>query len=471
VKELGPEELKALAEVLPDNGRPRRKWNPSDGADVLDAVSSFVGRFIAYRSSDELVAVTLWAAHAHALDAFESTPRLALLSPEKGSGKTRTLEVLDQLVPNPMHAANLSVAALFRQVASKQATVLLDECDTYLGPRAAEKHEELRGLLNAGHRRGAVAYRCVGEPSRMQVQEFPAFAAVALAGLGDLPDTVLDRAVVIRMRRRAPGEHVEPFRLRKTRPVGHELRDVLAAWTASVLDDLREAEPKMPDGVEDRPADVWEPLLVIADAAGGTWPDRARAACVTLIRARAEADPSLGVRLLADLATVFAEANVDRLPSVELVEALVALEESPWADLRGKPLDANGLARRLRPYDIRPHTIRVGDRTAKGYFHDDFGEAWERYVPASLTPEPVTPVTADTLQVSAASGVTGASRVTGRPVPTIEDVTRADALTSDVTAVTSVTASREIEAREAALRVLGDAFGPGLEVIELKEAP
>jgi hypothetical protein len=277
--------------------------------------------------------------------------------------------------------------------------ILFDECDTYFGPMARGEHEELRGLVNAGHRKGAVAYRCVGEPARMEVTAFPAFCAVAIAGIGDLPPTILDRAVLVRMRRRAPGEHVEPFRRRKAAKVGDELREALAGWMKAHADQLADAEPEMPAGLVDRPADVWEALLAIADLAGGPWPARSRKAALELNAARVEADPSLGVALLRDTRAVFDEA--DALATEELLKRLCALDESPWGDLRGKPLDARGLARRLKPYEVRPTTIRVGDATPKGYRRQDLADAWTRYLPD--TPE--TSATTETPQASAVAPV------------------------------------------------------------------
>jgi hypothetical protein len=370
-----------------------------EGAELLDQVAAMLGRYIAFPSPATLTAVTLWAAHCHAVAAFESTPRLALLSPEKGSGKTRTLEVLELLVPRPMHAVNATAAALFRAVEAHQPTLLFDEADTYFGPMARGEHEELRGLVNAGHRKGAVAYRCVGEPARMEVKAFPAFCAVAIAGIGDLPPTILDRAVLVRMRRRAPGEHVEPFRRRKAAKVGDELREALAGWMKAHADQLADAEPEMPAGLVDRPADVWEALLAIADLAGGPCPARSRKAALELNAARVEADPSLGVALLRDTRAVFDEA--DALATEELLKRLCALDESPWGDLRGKPLDARGLARRLKPYEVRPTTIRVGDATPKGYRRQDLADAWTRYLPD--TPE--TSATTETPQASAVAPV------------------------------------------------------------------
>lgn len=354
----------------------------ADGAVLLDELAALLRRFIAFPHDEAVVAVVLWVGHCHALDAFDSTPRLAFLSPEKGSGKTRSLEVLSLVVPVPIHAVNMSAAALYRIVADRGPTLLLDECDTYLGPLSAKAHEDLRGLINAGHRRGAKTYRGEVSGNSTKVVEFEAFAACALAGIGDLPDTILDRSVIIAMKRRAPHEHVEPFRERVVAPGAEILAGRLAVWTDQHTEALRQAWPEMPDGITDRAADVWEPLLAIADAAGGDWPAQARAAAVALNRARAERDPSLGVQLLADIRRVFDAADVDRLTSDAVVSALVALDEAPWGDLRGKPLEARGLARRLRKYDVRPGTHRFADGIVRGYRAEDLHDAWLRYLPA-----------------------------------------------------------------------------------------
>lgn len=405
-----------------------------DGATLLDALAGELARYIAFPSDAARDAVALWAAHSHLLDAFESTPRLALLSPEKGSGKTRTLEVLEALVPAPMHVANCTAAALFRSVAASRSTVLFDECDTYFGPRSAKDHEELRGLINAGHRRGAVAYRCVGE--KQEVRAFQAYAAVALAGIGDLPDTILDRAVVVAMRRRAPHERVEPFRQRHATPALQSLKKRMSEWAKQVADEAGEADPDMPDGIVDRPADVWEPLLVIADLAQGDWPERARRAAVELNAARQKADPSLGVRLLADMRDVFDGA--DALFTDTLLEKLVALDEAPWGDLRGKALDARGLARRMRRFQVGPKPVRLGAVVKKGYTAEDLADAWTRYLPALPPEKSGTSGTRATPQVTGPDSVPASEGVPDGRVTDFSSGTDSNALTSTCTAVTLV---------------------------------
>ena len=247
------------------------------------------------------------------------------------------------------------------------------------GPKAKD-NEEIRGLLNAGHRRGAVAGRCVVRGKIVETEEIPAYCAVALAGLGGLPDTLLSRSVVVRMRRRAPGERVEPYRRREHAPTGHGLRDRLAAWADTVLGKVTGAWPAIPDGIADRDADIWEPLLAVADVAGGHWPKRARVAAVALVADSKESTPSLGIRLLVDLHTVFGVADV--MSTESILAALHKLDEAPWADLRGLPLNARGLAGRLRQYGVKSADVRLGEWNGKGYKREDLWDAWSRYLPS-----------------------------------------------------------------------------------------
>ncbi|BDH08421.1 DUF3631 domain-containing protein [Streptomyces seoulensis] len=368
---------------------------PIDGAALLDDVEAFHRRFNVFPSEAAYVAVALWDAHAHLLDCFDSTPRIAFLSPEPGSGKTRALEIVETLVPQPMTAVNASAAALFRSVSSGNGkpTILFDEIDTVFGPKAGD-NEELRGFLNAGHRRTGVTYRCIGDGGQQTVQAFPSYCAVAVAGLGSLPDTILSRSVIIRMRRRARNETVEPFRARVHEAEGHKLRDRLAAWAEHARGFVMGAWPEMPDGVTDRPADVWEPLLAIADAVGGTWPERARAACVTLVTAsRANDKGSVGVRLLTDLRD-HVMTGIDRLPTVAILDRLNSMDDAPWADMGGKPLDNRRLSKMLAEYmtadnePIASRNIKTGASVLKGYYAADLWDAWQRYCP----PPPESPL-------------------------------------------------------------------------------
>lgn len=379
---------------------PTQTTDPIDGAALLDAVETFHRRFNVFPSEAAYVAVTLWDAHAHMLDAFDSTPRLAFLSPEPGSGKSRALEVVETLVPRSMAAVDASAAALFRSVSGidgGRPTILFDEIDTIFGPKAGD-NEQLRGFINAGHTRGRVMYRCVGDGSNQQVQGFPSFCAVAVAGLGSLPDTIMTRSVIIRMRRRARNERAEPFRTRIHVREGNALRDRLAKWAEAVQEQVADAFPETPDGVSDRPADVWEPLLAVADAAGGDWPQRARDACIKLVRASQANDKgSLGIRLLLDLRD-HVLIGIDRLPTVAILDRLNALDDAPWADINGKPLDNRRLSKMLSDYmtadnePIASRNIRTAGGVLKGFFANDLEDAWARYCPPPTGATSATPL-------------------------------------------------------------------------------
>lgn len=360
-------------------------WYDPDGAEVLNAIEQFLARFVSYPSEHARVAHVLWIVHAWLLDYWESTPRIAFLSPEPGSGKSRALEVTEPLVPRPVHAVNTTPAYLFRKVSDEDGrpTILFDEIDTVFGPKARD-NEDVRGMLNAGHRKGAMAGRCVMRGKVVETEELPAYCAVALAGLDDLPDTIMSRSVVVRMRRRAPGEHVEPWRPRVNHPEAYALRDRIAAWVASeaVIDRLAgDYWPEIPEQVTDRDADVWEALLAVADLAGGDWPQRARGAAVALVAASRERPPSVGVMLLHDIRTVFAETDADELTTERLLAALNSMEESPWSTIRrGEPLDSRGLSQRLGKYGIGSK-LHVGGRGLRGYTKAQFLDAWSRYLP------------------------------------------------------------------------------------------
>ena len=332
------------------------------GANILDDAFAYLKRFVSYPSEHTSVAHVLWCAHTHLIEAFESTGRLAFLSPEPESGKTRALEASEPLVARPISTVNASAAYLFRKAGDDAGppTVLFDEIDTIFGAKAKE-HEDIRGFINAGHRRGATYGRCVVHGNTVMTEEVPVYSAVAMAGLGWLPDTLLSRSIIIRMRRRLKTETVEPFRQRIHVREGQAIGRRLALWAKSVLKDAEAARPEMPAGVEDRQADAWEPLLVVADLAGGEWPQKAREAAVALVTVARETPVSLNLRLLEDLRTVFLnrlvaieQAQPHGLSTKTILDDLCALEDSPWQTInKGERLSPDQLSRRLRDYSVK----------------------------------------------------------------------------------------------------------------------
>lgn len=386
----------ARPDPLPPPGEPRAAVRPDlppqDGAAVLDEIEAAVRHFVVLQSEEAYHAVALWTAHTHFMAHLDCTPRLLLTSPEKQSGKTRVLEVVGPLCHNPITQSSTSTAYIFRRVELGMVTLLFDEADATFAP--GHDREDLRSLLNAGFARGASVGRC--EPNTLEPREYATFAPVALCGIGDcIPETVRDRAVAIRLRRKLPGESVNRLMRRHWAVQAPELRDRIAAWAYDDGEKLGEAYPAPLLELSDRAWDIWEPLVMIADLAGGRWPALARTAAVRLFEAQVQVGPtdreeSAPLRVLAACRDVFATVNpltgepCKPLTPTELAHALIAIPDGEWRDLRrGEGLSANQLSRWLRLYDVKPRDPeREGKKVNRKYHAEDFTDAWARYLPA-----------------------------------------------------------------------------------------
>lgn len=378
--------------ALIENARPVALPEIEALGQLLSDVQAFIARYVVTGDAQR-TALGLWVAHTWTFAAAECTPYLNVTSPEKRCGKTRLLEALQLVVADPWLTSKATAAVLVRKVAQNTPSLLLDETD---GAFKGEKDyaEALRSILNAGYRKGGVASLCVPKGSSVELVDFPVFCPKALALIGELPDTVADRSIRISLKRRAPSEEVERLRRRVAEAHAAPLRQRLEKWATVAVSKLAEMEPPLPEALSDRACDVWEPLLAIADLAGDEWPVRAREAALVLSGDTSDNEHSLGVRLLYDLRELMTD-KTEPVPSTEVVNTLVATEESPWGDLRGRPLDARKLARMLKPFGIKPMAIRVGACVFKGYRPGDFSDAFSRYCPP--TPElSVTTVTAVT---------------------------------------------------------------------------
>jgi hypothetical protein len=345
-----------------------------DGSVMLDELVETIERYVVLdrRATD---ATALWALATHAFDEFVIFPRLLVTAPEKGCGKSTLLDVLSRLAPRPLPASSITAAALFRTIEAAKPTLLLDEADTY-----ARNNEDLRAVLDAGHRRDGAVIRTVGDDH--EPRRFSAWAPVALAAIGRLPGTVEDRSIVIRLRRRRPDEAIESLRLDRAGRLASIAR-MAARWAADHAIALATADPAMPAALHNRAADNWRPLLAVADTVGGAWPERARRAPAELLSAGADEESSVRVALLADIRDAFAAKKADRLSSEDLVGYLVELDDRPWPEFKaGRPITQTQVARLLKPFGVSSGTIRFENgRTAKGYHRAKFEHAFVRYLP------------------------------------------------------------------------------------------
>lgn len=376
--------------ALPLNGQPLAAdttppWSePVDGTELLDAMATAFRRHIVFSWKEQADIAALWSLWTHVYDCFSIAPMLAVSSPVPECGKTQLLEVVAGLSWNPLPAANITAAALFRVMDKFRPTLIADEADAWL-----PENEPLRGVFNAGHKKSmAYVVRTEKVGDEFVPQKFSTWGAKALGYIEKgftLPPTIAGRSFIIALRRKKAGEEVEPFDESAERAL-LLLKQKAVRWAQDHTEELKQApRPPIPSGLSNRIADNARPLLALADAVGGSWPERARAAVLSLAQSKAgKPEDSVGIKLLTDLRAIFGTAA--HWTTDGLLEALKQLDTRPWATFRkGRdPIDANGLARLLKPYGIRPKTLRleVGGRQ-RCYLLEDLKDAFERYLPLS----------------------------------------------------------------------------------------
>jgi hypothetical protein len=363
---------------------------------LLEDLKVWVRRYVVV-SDDQLNVLAAWVLHTWAMEAAECTPYLHVTAPEKGCGKSRVLETLEAVVWQSCMSGGMTAAALLRTVHEEKPTLLLDELDAALGGEKEYK-EALRGILNEGFRKGGNFRKCDGKNN--DVKAFEVFCPKALAGIGKIPETVASRSIVIEMRRRKSTEQVERLRVKEIRDAAAPLRESLAEWSRSgAVEFLATARPALPDAMGDRQQDISEPLLAIAELAGGDWPERLANSLLRLFGSSVAEDNSVGVQLLTAIRSIFAERagkGADKIPSSDLAAALCARDGEPWAEWSyGKGMNPDRLAKALGRYEIRSRSVRLGSETMKGYERDSFIDLWARYCPEVTAPPPqgVTAVT------------------------------------------------------------------------------
>ena len=353
---------------------------PVDGAALLVDLSSLIGHYVSM-PAHVADAVGLWSIATWLHEHLEVSTFLNVTSATKRCGKSLLFEVIAELTHRPLPlSGSISPAALFRIVEKHSPTLLLDEADTYFSEAT-----ELRGVVNGSHRRNlAYALRCVGEDH--EARRFTTWCPKALSGIGNLPDTVIDRCVTVHLKRRPPGL-VLPYWSERDKVAIEQLQRRIARWiddeTATILNENRRVN--FPDGLHDRARDAWRILLSIGSVAGGEWAgpkSRAWRACQH-ISADAEEETGAREKLLADLWKVFHEAgDPEALPTQQILEDLAAMEGCPWSEWRqGKRLSPRSLASLLKPFKVEPKNIRFpGQGVVKGYDRAHLQPVWDAYL-------------------------------------------------------------------------------------------
>jgi putative DNA primase/helicase len=354
---------------------------PVDGAALLDEIVGCLRTYLALPDG-AAEAIALWIFFAHTLECWEAAPRLAFISKGPECGKTTAMTVVSHLVPRPLPTVNITSPVLFRLLEKWRPTFLIDEGDTFM-----DGNDAMGGILNSGHTRGtAFAWRC--HPENLDPERYSTWGPIVIARIGNLPQTLASRSILIRMQRRLPSEKVVRF-TRAAEPDLQQLARKASRWGADNSAALVNADSGMPHGLGSRAADNWRPLVAIAVRVGGRWPNVARR--IAPLMSQSQSKLSAAEQLLADVRSVFETLGVDRLPSNRLCEELAHLEHRPWRNYGEQEAVSPGqLARLLDQFDITPKVIRIEDSTPRGYTLDQFQDAFARHLPP-LLPESATP--------------------------------------------------------------------------------
>lgn len=352
----------------------------SNTKSILDDLKNIIDQLIVLPTEHESIAIALFVLHTYCIDSAHCTPILNITSPEKRCGKTTLLSVLGKLVNNPLIASNISPAAIFRSIEKWSPTLIIDEADTFF-----LKNEEIRGVINSGHTRDtAYVIRCIGKDH--ETKQFNTWCPKIIAGIGDLPETVMDRSIVIQLQRKLNTQ--QKRRLRNIpNSIFEELRQRCANFATENAAQLKILDIDIPESLNDRAGDNWAPLFAIAELVSKTWLKRAKDAAIQLSGNTQEV-MSIRAELLLHIKNIFDSRNVNRLHTKDLINELCSDIESPWATYnREKPITANQLAKLLKEFKIHSKDMRIPpcNKNLKGYALDDFSDAFKRYIPPEIS--------------------------------------------------------------------------------------
>lgn len=378
---------KATFEIFP----PLEIWDqPINGSELLDEIKATISQYI-IADEQTIIASTLWVTFTWFIDVVNYAPIANITAPEKRCGKSKLLGVLKRLSYKALSTSNISAPALFRLIELYKPTLLIDEVDSFLA-----LHDDMRGIINASFtRESAFVIRCTGED--LEPTPFNVWGAKALCGIGKIADTLQDRSIILRLRRKYLGEKIQDVD-RSNKEHWATLRAKLARFAQDNQHKVLLSNPAPIQQLNDRANDCWLPLLQIAAIAGGHWFTTAIRTAITINGAEEEPE-SVRVELLRDIQTIFTTKKVERLFSHDLVTALNEDNEANWVTWnKGRGITARNLAKILKEFNITSNTIRIGiNNPAKGYTKEQFSDAFTRYLSFSSQDAPCLNVT--TLQV------------------------------------------------------------------------
>lgn len=336
-----------------------REVDPSQLPDteLVPDIANLIKTYVVLPSDDHALILALWVLHTWTFEHARATPYLYVNSADKQSGKTRLIEVLEILVRNPMRATSVTPSVLFRAIDQLHPALLLDEADTVW---SGSRNEIMRNILNGGYRVGGHVWRIQNQ----QPHQYNTFCPKLLAGIynGFMPDTIQDRCIPIKLKRKEKKDACEPFYAMNVAD-SLEVESILARVERFVKHFGRELGYQRPEpeaAISDRQWEITEPLVALGAMFGAE--ARVRKAVVAMFKDVKDA-PSLKTVLLNDLQEIFGDS--ERMFTDDILSGL----GGTW---NGKMLGVW-----LAPYGITPQGIRVGNRTGKGYYANQFEGVWE----------------------------------------------------------------------------------------------
>jgi hypothetical protein len=351
---------------------------------LFNDIKQFLLCYVVFSKPEHIDVIALWIMHTWVVDQFDFTPYIYLHSPVMRCGKTQVHRVVEPLVKNPLRTCNVSEAALYREIEDSHPTLLWDEIDSVFGNRkSSEANENKRALINAGYERGLKAIRMERGSGGFVKISFDPFCPKILAGIGRLPDTIVDRSIPILIHRRLKTQPCQKFR-RRDRTAAKPIHDALEAWSKDVelLKSLRASQPQMPEFMFDRQEDIWEPLLAIADLIGGKVPKLARDAA----RVLCNNDDELGYGASQLAAIKKVVGDQDPISSADLINGLWEADALPSRLMDDEEPNhkkiGHWLSKFIQSYGGKPaRKLRFGEQTFKGYEGAELKEIFDRYCP------------------------------------------------------------------------------------------
>jgi hypothetical protein len=348
-------------------------WDgPLDPAAIAEEIRTSVTAYAVVAPHVD-TALALWVMASYRLNEFRKFPLLNITAPEMNCGKSVIIDLLACYCGRALEVENISPSAIYRTIELCQPTLLIDEADTFL-----KGNEDARGILNSAHKRGGGVVRTVGDDH--EPKKFSTYTPIAIAGIGAVHGTILSRCIVVQMERMGPDDHIHTM-MATDEPQALAARSKLLAWAAEVIPGgVAMVVPKTGNR---RIMDCWNPLFVIAHLLGGEWPERCLRAFQALNQRDAEED-NPGTELLRDIRRVFELEGGTAIHTSVLVESLIALDDSRWADWnRGRGINAKGVAKLLKPYRVRSQQIKIQGLNRHGYPMASFERPFAKYCPVS----------------------------------------------------------------------------------------